>query len=450
MPAYGESFLSRILDDGTITPVKEFGITRDDFSSETERKVYDIIIDYAKHNANKTPDYRTVIEQVPDFYYREGVTDSYRFLTKELKSYAAKRRLVEMINGENGQPGVERIINEKDGNEAIEDLISRLESIKMRTSVRERVGTNLKEDKDKILEEYLRRQRGESYTVWKSWFQLLNRVMGGYVSSNVYVTYGRSGRGKSAITTAEAVNFAEQGANVLIWSMEMGGYEVLTRLFSIYSRIKGNVDTKVIDGKDTDIGFDSNDLRHGKLSEGMEEKFFDFVRNIDDLMPGNIIIRSVDDPDFTDRSLAALESDIIQTEADIVIVDPFYYLDYEPNTSKKTGGDAENTSKKLRRIAGSTETVIIAITQAEEISEEEDEDGNRELQLPQRKEVKKTTQLLEDAAVLIAIDTNYKEGRGLIGINKGRDGGEGEEAEIIYLPQYGIIEELTVDPSGIY
>ncbi|WP_375198189.1 hypothetical protein, partial [Sphingobium sp.] len=45
------------------------------------------------------------------------------------------------------------------------------------------------------------------------------------------------------------------------------------------------------------------------------------------------------------------------------------------------------------------------------------------------------------AALLIAVDTNAKEGRGLIGLNKGRDGGEGEVAEIIYLPQIGVVKQ---------
>src|SRR5690606_20117673 len=141
----------------------------------------------------------------------------------------------------------------------------------------------------------------------------------------------------------------EQGANVLIWSMEMGGYEVLVRLFSMYSQSLGDVAVAEINGMNMDIGFNSRDVRMGQLSEDFEEKFFSFVRSINETLKGNIIVRGVDDEDFNDRSLKALEADIIQTEADVVLIDPFYYLDYEANTSKKTGGDAENTSKKLRR-----------------------------------------------------------------------------------------------------
>lgn len=431
--------------------IREFSVERSDFPTQTEREVFDFITDYASTNRNKAPDYRTVIERVPDFYYREGVTDSYRYLAGEIKSFAAKKAVADMFAGnpdERGKPSeptVEEIINGKDGNLAIEDLISRLESIKLRTSVREKVGTNLKLDGDKIIAEYNLRKRGESYRTWRSFLPIIPE----YISANVYVIYGKSGRGKSAVTLMEAIHLAAQGAKVLIWAMEMSTYELFVRIFTYYSRLVGNIATAEIQGVNMDVGFNSSDLRNGKLSEEFEEKFFEFIGQINELLDGNIIVRGIDDEDFHDRSLRALESDIIQTEADVVVVDAFYHLDYEKNTSRTTGGDAANTSKKLRRLAGSTSTVIFAITQAEETEEEKNESGTREVKLPQRKDVKKTKALLEDATMLIAVDTNYLDGRGLVGINKGRNGGEGEEQEIIYLPQYGIIEPLSVDEAEL-
>lgn len=451
MPNYGEQFISRVLDDGTTMAFREFNVTKEDFPTKVEREVYDFIMEYSKSNKHKTPDYRTVIEKYPDFYYREGITDSYRYMAQELKSFAAKKGIVDILEGkpdDRGKPtkqSLEDLINEKDGNVAIDILISELQDVKMRTSVRGKLGTDVKKDGERILEEYKKRKSGETYKVWDSFLPTINKATGGYVSSNVYVIYGKSGRGKSAVALREALNLAIQGATVLIWSMEMGWYEVLVRLFTMYSQILGDVATAQINGVNMDVGFNSREVRQGKLEEGFEEKFFEFVRSLNDNLAGNIIVRGVDDDDFDDRSLRAMETEIIQTEADVVLVDPFYYLDYEANTSKKTGGDAENTSKQLRRIAGRTDVTILAITQADETEETEDEDGNRELRLPKRKEVSKTKQLLQDAALLIGVDTNYLEGRGLVGLGKGRDGGEGEFAEIMYMPQYGIIKEIELD-----
>ena len=455
MPNHGEQFLSKLLDEGETLIARQYEIKREDFPTKAEQDVFSFIEEYGKKNGGSTPDYRTVVEKFPDFYYREGVTDSFRYLANEIKSYSAKKKVVDMFAGnpdERGKPTdktVEQIINGMDGIAAIDELTAKLESIKMGTSVREAVGTDLKKDAAKIKEEYLRRKRGESFRVWKSLFPFINKATGGYISSNMYVFYGKSGRGKSATTLAESINMAMQGATVLIWAMEMSWYELFVRIFTNYSQRVGNIDTAEIDGVNMDIGFDSAEIRRGELSEDFEEKFFNFIANINDLLPGNIIVRGVDDDDFDDRSLRALEADIIRTEADVVVVDPFYYLDYEANTSRKTGGDAENTSKKLRRLAGKTQTVVFPITQADETDEGENEDGSRELEIPKRKDVKKTKQLLEDAYLLIGVDTDYVQGRGLIGINKGRDGGEGTVGEIIYRPQHGIIKELSIEDSEL-
>src|SRR5690606_796145 len=98
----------------------------------------------------------------------------------------------------------------------------------------------------------------------------------------------------------------------------------------------------------------------GQLAPEFETAFRFFVDTLNDRLVGNIVLRAVDDEDFNDRTLRVLEADIKSAEADYVVIDPFYYLHYEKNTSKTTGGDASNTSMKLRAMAGRTQTVIIA------------------------------------------------------------------------------------------
>jgi replicative DNA helicase len=433
---YGLMLLSKVIDNNDVAALTRFGITESDFATEAERQAYRFIVDYAEANRGQAPSYATVTAEVDGFTYIPEVADSYEYLARQIKSYAAKMAAVELL--QNQAP---KVFEEKDGNSFIEWLISEAERIKIRTGVRNKIGTDVKADADKFLAEYERRKAGESFRVWKSRFPFINEAIGGYVSGNLYVVYGRSGRGKSAITLEECIEMAMQGATVLIWSMEMGWYELMVR---IYTSVSGRIGVSVaeLDGIDMEAGFDSRDLRYGKLSEEFEKKFQEFLASINAIIPGRIIVRAVDDEDFVRRDLRQLEADIIETKADVVIIDPFYYLDYEKNTSRTAGGDAAETSKKLRRLAGRTKAVVFAITQADEVDGKEDDDGERELRLPERSEVKKTKQLLEDAALLIAVDTNAKQGRGLIGINKGRDGGEGEQAEILYLPQIGVIREM--------
>lgn len=162
-------------------------------------------------------------------------------------------------------------------------------------------------------------------------------------------------------------------------------------------------------------------------------------------MSGNITLRAADDVDFYHRDVKQLEADIIATKADVVVVDPIYLMDYESNTSKVAGGDVANTSKRIRRLAGLTGAVVHVITQADEVKDDRDEEGNREIRPPKRAEIKKTKSVLEDAANVFGIDT--LDGSGIIEIGKGRNGGEGTQVEVLYLPNFGIVREVETGAS---
>jgi len=446
---YTTMLLNKVIEANDVQALARFNVTEADMPTDGEKRAYKFIVDYAEANRGQAPSYATVVAECPEFQDIPQVNDSYEYLTKQIKSASAKRQFYELFQpGDHNEPSiVEKQINDLDGQNFLEWLKSNIESITINTNISSKVGTDVKRDGSKFLSEMDRRKAGESFKVWRSKFPFINDKLGGYVSSNVYTVYGKSGRGKSVITLEEGIEAAMQGANVLIWAMEMGWYEVLVRIYVSVSARRG-LTTANIDGLDLAAGFDSSELRYGKLSDEFDVAFRAFIEQLNDFIPGNITVRGVDDHDFYNRSLRALESDILATKADVVIIDPFYYLDYEKNTSKTTGGDAANTSMKLRRLAGQTQTVIFAITQAEEGKESTDEDGARELALPAREDVKKTKQLLEDAYLLIGVDTDYKQGRGLIGLNKGRDGGEGLSAEIMYIPQVGIVQEFETGEAA--
>jgi replicative DNA helicase len=433
----GESLLSKVIDDNAVSTLTRFTVERDHFATEAERGAYQFIRDYAEMNRGQAPSYATFVAENPDITYIPQVSDSYEYLIRKLKDSAGKRRIAEFVNKE-----LAPLYASHDTETLISILQSRLEDIKMGTHIRKTVGTDIKTDTDAFLEEYRKRKEGRSFRIWRSKFPSVNTAIGGgYYGANMYTIFARSGRGKSIITMEEALEFTYQGATVLIWALEMGAFEWMARAYTSISAREGIV-TAQINGVDYDAGFDNRALQSGKLSDDYEAGLVTFMSTLNDTIPGRIILRAVDDEDFRDRSLRQLEADIIETNADIVVIDPFYYLDYEPNTSKTTGGDAANTSRKLRQILGRTGVTGIVVTQADEDAKEKGDDGIREMRPPKRAEVKKTKALLEDATNVIAIDTLAHEGRGMIEIGKGRNGGEDARIEVIYLPNYGIVREL--------
>ena len=180
--------------------------------------------------------------------------------------------------------------------------ISEVERIKMRTNVRCKIGTDIKTDATSFLDEYRRRKAGESFKIWHSKFPTITREIGGYMSGNMYAWYGRSGRGKSVFTMEEAIEAAAQGANVLVWSMEMSRFEWMARAYSSISARYG-IATATIDGIDYDAGFENRQLLMGGLSEEFEAGFEVFLlrMNEGEYLPGNITLRAADDEDFMNR-----------------------------------------------------------------------------------------------------------------------------------------------------
>lgn len=434
---YGEQLLSKIIDQNDPSAFVRFNVTESDFPTEAERKAYRFIRDYAEQNRGQAPSYAVFVAENPDVTYIPGVTDSYEYLVRELKKSAAKREIVEFF--ESGE--ISKKFYELDVISFAEWLKKKAEDVIIGTNVRQNIGTNVKTDTAKFLEEYEKRKEGRSFRIWKSKFPSINREIGGYLSGNMYTWYGRSGRGKSVFVMEEALEAAMQGANVLVWAMEMSWFEWVARSYASISAREGIAQAE-INGEVFAAGFDNRAMLMGKLPSDFEEVLRKWLAGINEKIPGNIILRAADDPDFENRSLKALESDILETKADVVVLDPFYYVDYERNTSNKTGGDAEITSKKLRRLVGRLGVVAHVITQADEVKEKRDDEGSRELNPPQRAEIKKTKAVLEDATNVFGIDSVAKEGRGIIVIGKGRNGGEDTVVETLYLPNYGIVREM--------
>jgi len=436
---YGTLLISKILDANDPSAFARLGVTEADFPTEAERKAYRFITEYATTNRNNAPSYATVSAEVADFYYVPEVSDSYDFLTREIKGHSAKLAFSKLFDGESSL--VDRKFSELPGENFIEWLQTELDSIKLRTSVRNKVGTDIKNDGQSFLDEYFDRKEGKSFKLWKSKFPTINEQIGGYFSGNMYTWYGRSGRGKSVFTMEEIIEAAFQGANVLVWAMEMSRFEWMARAYStISARISETIEK--IDGIDYEVGFENRSLLTGKLDADYEAGLRVFIEKLaqGEILDGNITLRAADDSDFVSRDIRQLEADIITTKADVVLIDPIYLMDYEQNTSRTAGGDVANTSKLIRRLAGTEKPVIHVVTQAEEVKDDIDDEGNRELRPPKRAEIKKTKAVLEDAANTFGIDS--LDGEGIIEIGKGRNGGEGTQINVLYLPNYGIVEEM--------
>lgn len=437
MAVTGQQLLSKLIDAGTTQALSKYNVKRSDFPTPAEQAAFDFIDGYAKENGGAAPSYATFVANVRNVTYIPGVTDSFEYLAGQLKDATGKRELAALLNS----PELERDFDALSTESFINSLTERANQIKIKTRTSVPKMTDISTSGGRFLEEFRARKSGTSFKIWRSKFGTINEQIGGYFSGNTYAWYARSGRGKSVMVMEDGIESAFQGAVVLVWALEMSEYEWMARAYSsISARISDTV--KRIEGVDYTVGFDNRAMLMGKLDDAYERGLVAFIEMLGEIIPGRIVLRAADSEGFSQRSIAQLEADINEIDADVVIIDPIYLMDYEKNTSHVAGGDVAATSVKLKRLAGQTKTVIHVVTQAEEDAKEKNEDGTRELSPPPRAGIKKSKAILEDAANVFGIDTLAQEGRGVIELGKGRNGGEDTRVEIVYLPNYGVVREL--------
>src|SRR5690625_4236860 len=124
-------------------------------NSDIDKQTLAFIEKYAQKNAWEAPSREEVADNAAGFEFMQEVSTSYTYLERQIKDFSEKKA----VDGwfETGE--FERKLNELGRKEFVDSWWPKaLESVKMRTSVRESVGTDIKKDIDKFLAEYERRK----------------------------------------------------------------------------------------------------------------------------------------------------------------------------------------------------------------------------------------------------------------------------------------------------
>lgn len=434
---YTSLLFSKLIDANDPSVLKRYNIDRTDMPTETDRKIYDFIVNYAEQNRGQAPSYATVVGEFADFNYIEQVSDGYEYLTKQIKSQSAKLKLVDLIENKLAEK-----FDKEDGNNLLDGLISDLESIKMNTNIRSHIGRTLSEIKTDMRAEYLKREEGKSFKMYATPFESLTKEIGGWYSGDVYGIMGESGRGKTYLIGLIVDSLLRQGANVLLKEFEVKEYIFISRLISIATAI----DELLVDEQGRKLGIPNKAIISGKLDEYVRENFLEVLDKLDEYYEGNLYFQGKSGKELT-RTLNDLERELSTGEIDAVILDPFYGLSdvYGKNVNKTAGGAAEMAATRFENIIGDYDVVGFYTVQATVDKPSVDEDGVREIELPSRDQVKTSKRLLDIATVLMGFDSVEKEGIAALGISKGRNGGEDFRLDLMALFDYGVLKEF---PSG--
>ncbi|MCO0597430.1 DNA helicase [Peribacillus butanolivorans] len=437
---YGNLLLSKIIDDNNVQALTKFGITAKDLPTEGDRQTLRFISEYAQANQGQAPSYAVVIEECPTFEYAPQVGDSWEFLTKKLKEYKSQLDFQQFAQTELGRKF--ETDGQNDINKYYEWLISEVEQLRMNTNVRSQIGRTMDDIKTSLKAEYLKREEGKSFKCWNTPFESLTNEIGGWFSGDVYGVMAESGRGKTYLNVKIVDSLLRQGANVLVKSFEVKEYIWIARLVSTATA----VDELLVDELGRKLGIPNKQILSGKLDEVVREQFLAVVETLDTYYPGKLYFQGKSGGELT-RTLDELEREVMTGLVDAVVVDPFYGLSdvYGRNVNKTSGGAAEEAATRFEQIIGDNDVIGFYTVQATVEKKQTGEDGTRELNLPTRDQVKTSKRLLDIATNLISFDSLEKEGMAMLGLEKGRNGGEDFRLELIALFDFGVLAEF---PKG--
>jgi replicative DNA helicase len=432
--------ISKIIDNNDISALKKYSVSDKDAPTQADKDLIRYVTKYAEENQGQTPSYATVTAAIPTFNYTPEVGDSYEYLAREIKKQSAQQEFAALVNEQLGQKF--ETVGQKDIFSLFDWLQTEVESIKMRTSVRQSIGRTLDEIKEAFKAEYLKREAGKSAKRWDTPFESLSEEISGWFSGDIYGIMGESGRGKSYLIAKVIDSLLRQGANVLWKSYEVKEFISIARLVSIATA----VDELLLDELGRKVGIPNRQILTGKLDEVVREQFLTVVETLNSYYPGTLYFQGKSGKELT-RTLDDLERELSTGLVDAVVLDPFYGLTdvYGKNVNKTTGGAAEQAATRFENIIGDHDVVGFYTVQATVEKKQTDEDGVREVKLPTRDQVKTSKRLLDIATNLIGFDSVAKEGIAALGIEKGRNGGEDFELELMALFDYGVLKEF---PKG--
>src|SRR5690625_3278499 len=115
MPKHAKLLLNKIINENDTKALLRYNIELSDMPTSTDRRTFKYIEQYSKENGGNAPSYALVADEVEGFEYIPEVSDSFSWLTKRVKGFAAKKAIVNLF--ETGE--FEAKLNELDGHEFV-------------------------------------------------------------------------------------------------------------------------------------------------------------------------------------------------------------------------------------------------------------------------------------------------------------------------------------------
>lgn len=413
-----QQILSKALDEGSVHELLKYNVTEKDFF--TLPQAFNFIKTYVEEN-DSTPDYRTVVAEFDNFEYLPDVSDSFKYLSKKLKSATARREAVNILQYQAGEK-----FNKLTGSEFADWLLQEATHLKELSSADSYSGTNYATTGKERWEMYEDSKENRTHKFIPTPYPSLTEYLGGgfelgdYVLLQAYTNRGKSWIGSHIGVKAWAENFG-----VLHYSPELSEAQQVQR-------------------NDTLLGhFNNVGLKTGSLQN--EQAYKDFLEQ--DFSGENETPYIIKTMEHLPKGLGldVISADL-QANPDIkmVIIDGFNLMSH-----KGTGGNRDNmsnTSRKLRQLFSRFGVVGLVIhqtpTSAEKDNKAEDDTGARIVKPAEVHQYSETIAVIQDAVTILSFDQS--DGLGKILLSKTRSPHVGAEITLHCDFNHGYITERTI------
>lgn len=208
-------------------------------------------------------------------------------------------------------------------------------------------------------------------------FKILDHYLnGGWKSGELILIGARPSVGKTSLALTFANNAAEQGYNVLFFSIEMSSLDIYERLLSFITKIP------------------CSEIIQGEVSKEKLERGYEKIRK------RNILVAELANA-TSSNVIEIVKQVLIEQKIDLIVVDYLQFL----NDKSKSGNESVRVgriSKNLKMLARMTGLPVICPAQ---LNRKAEEGKGRE---PKLSDLRESGNLEQDADVVILIDRNVE------------------------------------------
>lgn len=409
--------LSKVLDEQNFFILKKYNIGESDFA--LHKDVYTFIESYVREYS-QTPDYRTVVEQFPDFDYMGEVADAFPYLCKELKAKRGIRSSYEFLQNE-----VPKMFDNGKNKNFMAELHNAVSEMYSAASSVSYAGSNYANNGQERKSRYTEGKEKRSEVFIPTPYDSLNKWLGGGFELTDYVLLQAfSNIGKSWLASDIGVHAWKGGFGVLHYSPELSMKQQEAR-------------------NDTLLGhFNNVNIRTGELEE--EEEYFEFLDGFDDNETPYVIKTMEHLPDGL--SLDVIESDLQQNpNVKMVIIDGFNLMQHGKGKLDRNAMTA--TSRKLRQLFGRYQVVGLVVHQVNANEERDNKKGKDDEvveRVPKPASIlgySETLAVVQDAAHILSFDA--VDGMGAVQLVKTRGLGKDKIMNLNLNFNLGFIKEAS-------